>query len=478
MKILSFAVHGHFYQPPRDDPFSRTIPYEPGASPYANWNERILAECYRPNAELGNLEKISFNFGPTLTSWMTKYDPVTLQKIVEQDRANVKRNGVGNAIAQPYNHTILPLANLKDKVTQIHWGIEDFKTLYGRTPQGMWLPEAAVDTETLMVMSDLGLEFTILAPWQAKTENIDPTEPYWVELPGNRKLIVFFYHGGLSGRVSFEQQITINADHFAKDELIPLYNQAKIERGDPQLILLATDGELYGHHQPYRDRFLQHLTNGASSSRGIEITYPALWLRDNLPTKTIQIKSNSSWSCHHGINRWSTGCKCTSGDSSWKFHLRYALNRVAASIDEIYFDFMRKVTPDPWGLRNQYIQVILGKISANELIKEYSAIPLNALHLYKIRTLLAAQFERQRMFTSCGWFFDEFNRIEPKNNIAYAAMAIWNTQEATGIDLSNQSKDWFANVRSINEHLSASHFFAKSIERAANNFLPMNNSIK
>jgi alpha-amylase/alpha-mannosidase (GH57 family) len=466
MAQTAFCIHGHFYQPPREDPLTGLIPFEPGAAPYTNWNERILAECYRPNAESGNLQNISFDFGPTLLSWMASYDPVTLQKIIAQDHYNVQKFGVGNAMSQPYNHTILPLSSHRDKVTQVIWGIADFKARFGRQPRGMWLPEAAVDTESLMVMADLGIEYTILAPWQASTYNLDPTEPYWVNLPGKRRLIAFFYHGDLSGRVSFEPGITTNADAFARHELLQTFNQEKIKRGEPQLVLIASDGELYGHHKPFRDQFLQHLTNGASSSQNINITYPALWLREHPPRRAISINYNTSWSCHHGVDRWSIGCACTPGDTTWKNNLRYAFNRIAASIDEVYFDYVRRYTPDPWGMRNQYIEVVLKRVTPAKLITEFSAVPLNETKIESIHWLLEAQFERQRMFTSCGWFFEDLNRIEPKNNIAYAAQAIWMTYQSTGIDLSGTALSWLKTVSSQNGQLRADQIFLRHLVRA------------
>ena len=185
MPIKALCIHGHFYQPPREDPFTGIIPTEPGAAPYKNWNERIHAECYQPNAELGNFENISFNVGPTLFSWLADFDPLTYQRILAQDQANVARFGVGNAIAQAYNHTVLPLASASDKVIQIAWGIADFKHRFKRMPQGMWLPETAIDYETLTTLAHHGIEFTVLAPWQAEVDKIDPTEPYRVPLPGS-----------------------------------------------------------------------------------------------------------------------------------------------------------------------------------------------------------------------------------------------------------------------------------------------------
>jgi alpha-amylase/alpha-mannosidase (GH57 family) len=198
MDNMSFCVHGHFYQPPREDPLTGEIPIEPGSAPYRNWNERINAQCYRPNAQLGNFERISFNIGPTLMQWMAKHDPETANLIVHQERKNLERFGFGNALAQPYNHTILPLASLEDKITQVRWGIADFEFRFGHKPEGMWLPETAVDHESLQVLVDNGIQFTILAPWQADTDHLDTSQPYRVNLVSGKDIIVFFYNQDLS----------------------------------------------------------------------------------------------------------------------------------------------------------------------------------------------------------------------------------------------------------------------------------------
>ena len=466
MTIRSLCIHGHFYQPPREDPLTGAIPSEIGAAPYRNWNERIHAECYRPNAELGNFERISFNIGPTLFSWMADADPTTYHQIIEQDRANVRRFGVGNAMAQPYNHTILPLATHADKVTQIAWGIADFEHRFGRRPQGMWLPETAVDLETLAIMADMGIEFTLLAPWQADRDDVDPTEPYRVALPEGRSISVFFYHQGLSGRVSFDPSLTTNADAFALNDLPAQYHPEKLRRGEPHLLLVATDGELYGHHQPFRDLFLAHLLKTASAQNDIAPTFPARWLREHPPRHTIGIRERTSWSCHHGVTRWMDDCGCTPSESRWKAHLRGALDQLAGALDEIYVETLHPFIADPWALRHRYIHVILGALPAAELINEAAGRRLPEDETRRIHVLLKAQRERQRMFTSCGWFFDDFDRIEPKKNVAYAAQAVLLTRVATGVDLAPAALAALRRVESHRTGLRADKVFAKHLRRA------------
>jgi hypothetical protein len=463
--MRAIAIHGHFYQPPREDPLTGAVPHEYGAAPYRNWNERIHAECYRPNAELGNFERISFNVGPTLAGWMAGHDPATYQKIVEQDRANVRRFGVGNAIAQAYNHTILPLATPADKVTQVRWGIADFEHRFGRKPPGLWLPETAVDSETLGVMAEAGIEWTILAPWQAGCDDVDTTEPYRVPLPGGRSITVFFYDRDLSGRVSFDPAMTTNADNFALNDLPRHYRAEKDRRGEPQLILVASDGELYGHHQPFRDHFLAHLLGGASDHVGITSTFPALWLRDHPPRRTIGIRDNTSWSCHHGVIRWAGDCPCAPGEHGWKARLRAALQGLAEALDEVYAQAVRPFIPDTAELRNRYVHVMLGELSAAELIDELAGRRLPALKAQAIHLLLESQRERQRMFTSCGWFFEDFDRIEPKNNVAYAAQAVLLARRATGIDLAPRALAALKHVVSWRTGLRGDQVFTHYLER-------------
>jgi alpha-amylase/alpha-mannosidase (GH57 family) len=464
MPLKNYCIHAHFYQPPREDPYTGEIPVEAGASPFPNWNERIHAECYSPNAHMGNFEKISFNIGPTLCDWMSETHLDTIQEIAKQDRANVKKYGVGNAIAQPYNHTILPLATSRDKTTQIAWGMADFEFRFGRKPQGMWLPETAVDTDTLSILADHGIEFTILAPWQADCDNVDPTEPYRVNLPGGRSISVFFYHSGLSGGISFNPSLTVNADDFAKFQISLNYQPQKLQKQESQMILVASDGELYGHHQPLRDHFLAHLVDGAGYNAGLALTFPALWLKENPPRRTIGIKPQTSWSCHHGIGRWLGTCACNP-DSSWKATLYSVFNQLVSHLDSIYLNTLFPYIPDVWQLRNDYSRVLLGIQSAEDLIAEKAKRRLSEDVVNQIAILLLAQYERQRMFTSCGYFFEDFDRIEPRNNVIYAAQAVWLTRQATGIDLQRQIQCQLRHVVSRRSGLTAEDVFQRHFER-------------
>jgi hypothetical protein len=461
----SFCVHGHFYQPPREDPLTGEIPLEPGAAPYHNWNERIHNQCYRPNADLGNFAKMSFDVGPTLVDWMISYDPVAFRQIVEQDRQNVEKYGVGNAMAQAYNHTILPLATPHDKYTQVLWGIADFEYHFGHKPAGMWLPETAVNNETLEVLADCGIEYIILAPWQADVKDLDATHPYRVDLPAGKRLVVFFYNQDLSTRISFDPGATINADNFLIEMLMPKFRPSKKVNDEPQLVMIASDGELYGHHQPFRDKFLGYLLDGALSGQAIKATYPALWLKDHPVYHTTDIHQNTSWSCSHGVTRWKGMCSCTP-HGNWKAPLRNAFDELARALDGQYLAVIQPLLQDAWQLRHQYIHVINGQIGLSDLVGSLTGKVLEPEELKKIDLLLKAQYERQRMFTSCGWFFDDFDRIEPRNNVAYAAQAVWLTNLATGVNLESQALSLLKAVKSWRSGLRADMVFSHHLQRA------------
>src|SRR5260370_1163544 len=290
------CLHGHFYQPPREDPFTGQIPIEPMATPYDNFNEKITSECYRPNVEAGNFAAISYDLGPTLAGWLEEAHPDVYQRIIDADQKHIARYGVGNAIAQSYNHTILPLAKTRDKRAQILWGLSDFRHRYGRNATGLWLPETAVDIESLDLMAQNGITYTVLATWQSATP-VDPTEPYQVSLPGGRSITVFFFNAPLSGGVSFDWDMTNNADLFAASFLPEHLVQSKRDAGEAQLILIATDGELYGHHRPWRDKFLMHLIQTGAPSYGFEICTLEHYMRMYPPAKEAHLRLPSAWSC-------------------------------------------------------------------------------------------------------------------------------------------------------------------------------------
>jgi Domain of unknown function (DUF3536)/Glycosyl hydrolase family 57 len=431
------TLYGHFYQPPREDPFTGHIPPESGAAPYENFNEKITVECYRPNAEEGNFEYISFDLGPTLAMWMERYHPDLLDLIIKGDRLSVERYGVGNALAQAFNHTILPLATTRDKRTQIIWGLEDFAHRFGRKADGMWLAETAVDLETLDILAEQGVRYTVLAPWQA-AESVDTTEPYRVRLPSGRDIAVFFYNAPLSGGVSFDWETTNNADAFAAAYLPNHLNPDKVARGEDQLIVVATDGELYGHHRPWRDRFLAHLVHVGAQAFNFEVVSLGRYLREHPPVRETMLRVPSAWSCAHGVARWGVGCSCTEGDSSWKPALRRAFDHLAERLNAIFERETAATLYDPWAARDGYLAMRNGWQSEHAFWSRYGTNdgrPISKAAQDKTAQLLEAQYFGQWMYTSCGFFFEDLDRIEPRNDVAFARRAISLVWQATGIDL-------------------------------------------
>jgi hypothetical protein len=429
---LSLCVHGHFYQPPREDPFTGKVPREFGAEPFNDFNQKIAAECYRPNADLGNFGRMSFDLGPTLASWLERHDPTTYQKIVAQERAHVAEHGHGNGLAQAYSHTILPLATKREKQIQVAWGLADFRHRFGHDPEGMWLAETAADSASLAVLADHGVQFTVLAPWQA-AEPIDPSEPYWVLLPGGRRIATFFYHGDLSGRVSFDASATIDADAFGERDLPRHVDPKKRSRCESQLILVATDGELYGHHQVFRDKFLAHLLRVSAPAQGFEITSLGRHLRAHPPRREVRLAEPTSWSCHHGVERWRGDCACIEGSGVWKWHLRRALVRLAAQLDRRFAKAARKLLRDPWQAELEYVQVRLGAESRDAFWSRHARRegPVEEAAF----TLLDAQYYRHVMFASCAWFFEDLDRIEPRNGIGYGLRALRLAESVHHVDL-------------------------------------------
>ena len=337
-------------------------------------------------------------------------------------------------MAQPYFHLIMPLASARDKATMVHWGIRDYEAHFGHSPQGMWLPETAADLASLKVLADFGINFTILAPWQAKDPSLDTTKPWRVKLPNNNEITIFFYNAFLSGEISFNPAASENADGFVQNWLIP---QAEyLSQPNDQLILAASDGELYGHHQPFRDQFLGYLLDGAVENQGILRQIPALWLRDHPPKEFTDILENTSWSCHHGIERWRDVC----GDAPtavWKKPLRQFLDRLSDAIDAIYESQLKELIRDPWALRNAYADVLTGTENNESIIQNYASITLTPGQIFIVKLLLEAQYERLRMLSSDAWFFFDLDRIEPLNALKYAAHAANLVEQATGQDPSN-----------------------------------------
>lgn len=381
------CVHGHFYQPPRENPWLSEVEIQDSAYPYHDWNERIITECYAPNGAsrildaenkiidiVNNYSQISFNFGPTLLSWMLRKNPETYDKIIKADKENREKfSGHGPAIAQVYNHMIMPLASRRDKQTQIEWGIKDFEYRFERKPEGMWLAETAVDLETLDIMADYGIKFTILSPYQANKVKsiqskewlnasggkIDPKQAYLCRLPSGKSINIFFYDGPVSQDVAFGRLLD-NGDNFA-NRLIGTFSDNKEQ---PQLAHIATDGETYGHHHIYGEMALSYALNNIAEKSRAKITIYAEFLEKFPPRNEVQVIENSSWSCFHGIERWRSNCGCHVGinsdwDQSWRVGLRKAMDWLRDSLAGIYEEQIVKYLDDAWAARNDYINVVL-----------------------------------------------------------------------------------------------------------------------
>lgn len=444
--LITIAVHGHFYQPPREDPFTGIIPNEPGAHPHANYNEKITAECYRPNAEIGNFDNMSFNLGPTLAIWLERAHPDVYKRIIEADLLH------HNALAQGYNHVILPLANARDKKTQVVWGMQDFRHRFGREPQGMWMAETAVDIETLDIMAQCGITFTILSLWQA-AQDIDLTQPYLVRLHEGRTMTVFFYNP-LSGQVSYSDEATADANAFAASYQQTYLNRDKAAMGVPQITVIATDGELYGHHKPFRDKFLSHFLQHSVKAYGFEICSLERFLAAQPAMAETTIHEPSSWSCWHGTERWSIGCDCdsttTSEQRAWKAAFRHALQHLQTDGDDLFENYAGGVLYDPWQARNDYIALRNGWEAPERFWKRHARPSRSDIeYIHMAQDLLEAQYWLQASFTSCGFFFEDLDRIEPCNNIAFARRAISLFWLAAGYDLQKdfvedlqQAKSW------------------------------------
>lgn len=460
--LTYLCMHGHFYQPPREDPFTGQLPVEPGAAPFANFNEKITAECYRPNADAGNFASMSYDMGPTLASWLEQSHPTVYQHILASEKQHMEHYGVSNALAQAYNHTILPLANTRDKRTQILWGLQDYHHRYGHDAHGMWLAETAVDIESLDIMAQYGITYTVLAPWQAAT-GIDCTEPYSVPLHNGRRMTVFFYNAPLSGGISFDWNVTNDADVFASSYLPTHLTPGKSMDGDSQLLLIATDGELYGHHKPWRDKFLDYSMNYGAPNRGFEICSLERYMGMYQCSKEVQLHVPSAWSCAHGVARWNFGCSCTEGDSSWKGSLRMALVCLAGRSNLLFEQYTRNTLKDPWAARDDYLALhndweTLESFWARH--GKYSLTDIQSLkQAHQTQQLLEAQYYLQYSFTSCGFFFEDLDRIEPRNDIAFARRAISLIWQTLGIDLQQDFVHDLRTTRSWRTHLSGADLY-------------------
>jgi alpha-amylase/alpha-mannosidase (GH57 family) len=448
------CIHGHFYQPPRENPWLEAIEAQDGAYPYHDWNERITAECYAPNALsrildehdriiriINNYARISFDFGPTLLSWLESRAPEIYAAVIQADRESREAfDGHGSAMAQAYNHMILPLANRRDKVTQVRWGLRDFDRRFGRKPEGIWLPETAVDLESLDILAEHEIRFTVLSPHQAARVRrmeggqwedvsggrIDPRRAYRCTLPSGRTLSLFFYDGEIARAVAFEGLLT-NGERFARR----LVEAGPDWHDGPQLVHIATDGETYGHHHRHGEMALAYALDYITS-RGLgRVTNYGAFLERCPPIYEVEIHENTSWSCTHGVERWRSNCGCRNGfhagaDQAWRTPLREALDLLRDSINPEWENRAAALLNDPWAARDDYVDVILNrsKESVESFLSRHAKSPLSTDDRVTVLRLLELQRHAMLMYTSCGWFFDDLTRIETVQILQYAARAI------------------------------------------------------
>ncbi len=478
------CIHGHFYQPPRENPWLEEIEIQDSAHPYHNWNERILAECYLPNTAarivdhenrildiLNNYTKISFNFGPTLLSWMERAHPEAYLKILEADQISVReRGGHGNAMAQAYNHLIMPLASRRDKVTQVRWGIADFESRFRRKPEGMWLPETAVDLESLQVLAEENIRFTILAPHQARRirriapngkkgeaegewedvseMKVDPTRPYRCFLSDGLFIDLFFYDGPISHSVAFDR--LLRSGEVFVDRLKGGFSD---QRNWPQLLHIATDGESYGHHFAHGDMALAYTLQEIERQKIAEWTNYGEYLSKNPPTYEVEISEKSAWSCFHGVERWRSNCGCQSGGNPdwhqhWRQPLREGFDALKRSLDLLFETKGKKWLNDPWLARDSYISLIrkreenrLTWEEAESFFSQHQTRTLDLLERGQVIKLLEMQRNALLMFTSCAWFFDDISGLEATQNLKYAGRAIQLAKELEPMGVGGKIED-------------------------------------
>ncbi|MFQ5889060.1 MAG: DUF3536 domain-containing protein [Gemmatimonadota bacterium] len=477
------CIHGHFYQPPRENPWLEAIERQDSARPYHDWNERITAECYEPNAVarilnrqgrivrlLNNYSRISFNFGPTLLAWLEGRAPATYAAILAADGQSVMRfGGHGSAIAQPYNHMILPLATPRDRRTQVAWGVRDFERRFGRRPEGMWLPETAVDLDTLEALAERGILFTILAPHQATRMRpmgegswkrvgggeLDTMRPYTQSLPSGRAIRLLFYDASLSTAVAFERLLD-DGERFA-DRLLGAFDGTA---GETRLLHLAADGETYGHHHRHGEMALAYALRRLGEEPGLRLTNYSEFLAAHPPAYEVEIAENTSWSCGHGIQRWREDCGCCTGahpgwSQAWRAPLRAALDWLRDSLCGPFEEGAGSLLQDAWAARDAYIDVVLDRSDEGleRFFSEHGRAPSTPAERTAALKLLELQRHAMLMYTSCGWFFDDLGGIESIQVLRYAARAIQLADELFGTRLESGFLERLSDARSNDPEL-------------------------
>lgn len=469
------VLHGHFYQPPRADPWYEEVPRQPSAAPQHDWNVRVCQECYAPNTAarlldgqgrvrgfVDNYRGISFDFGPTLMEWLQCHAENTYASVLEADRESRRRLGYGNAIAQAHGHLIMPLASERDRHTQVAWGMADFAARFGRDPEGMWLPETAVDVATLEVLAAHGIRFTVLAPsqawrfrapgaeWQGVQGDIEGRSPYLLQLPSGRSLALFFYDGYLSRGVAFEGLLQ------SGERLVSaLLGAFDADPSQPQLVHVATDGETYGHHHRFGEMALAYALDALGRRDDVRLTNYAAYLAANPPHREVEIRERTSWSCAHGIERWRSDCGCHTGgrpgwSQQWRAPLRQALDELAAQLGRQFERHAGELLRDPWAARDAYVELLLqgGHADRRAWLRGQARQGVDARGVTRALAWLESQRHAMAMFTSCGWFFNDVSGIETEQVLLHAARALQLARDAGGIDLEPELVERLRQARS------------------------------
>ncbi len=491
------CIHGHFYQPPRENPWLEFVELQDSAYPYHDWNARVTAECYAPNATsrimdeegriaeiVNNYARISFNFGPTLLAWLAHAAPDVIAALQQADQESQERfSGHGSAMAQCYNHMIMPLANRRDKITQVRWGIHDFRHHFGRKPEGMWLPETAVDVETLEILAENGIHFTILSPFQAgeirkrggrnwtnaRGGTIDPTTPYEQQLPSGRRICIFFYDGPVSGALAFEHLLRRGEDYASR-----LFGAFSDDRKWDQLVHVATDGESYGHHHKHGDMALAYALHYIEKSGTAKLTNYGEYLARHRRLPHVQIAENTAWSCSHGVERWRSHCGCSTGgyphwNQHWRTDLRRAVDWLRDTVAGPFEQRGKELFQDPWAARDDYIAVVLDRSPENirRFFHRHAARELNQSETVTALKLMELQRFAMLMYTSCGWFFDELSGIETVQVIQYAGRAVQLAEELFGDSIEGPFRQRLSEAKSnIPEHQDGRLIYEKWVKPA------------
>ncbi|MGM0574126.1 MAG: DUF3536 domain-containing protein [Myxococcota bacterium] len=492
------CVHGHFYQPPRDNPWLEAVEVQDSAYPFHDWNARITAECYGPNATsrildgdgriidiVNNYGWMSFNFGPTILSWLERHEPDVYDAILRADDESRERfGGHGSAMAQAYSHLIMPLANDRDRQTQVRWGVRDFVHRFGRRPEGMWLPETAVDLATLEALVDHEIRFTILAPHQARRvrrlgekrwhdvegSRIDPRRAYVQRLPSGREIALFFYDGPVSQSIAFDRLLH-SGERFA-DRLMDTFDEGVEE---PLLCHVATDGETYGHHHHHGEMALTWALQHIEQDREADIINYAAFLERHPPAWEVDILEDTSWSCVHGVERWRSDCGCSSGgyphwDQAWRAPLREALDWLRDAIAPSFEERAGALLTDPWAARDEYIDVVLDRSeeSLARFFGQHASRDLREAERVEALKLLEMQRHAMLMYTSCGWFFDELSGIETTQVVHYAGRVVQLSHEMLGDGVEEGFLERLAEAKSnLPEHGDGRRIYEEWVRPAA-----------